>query len=103
MAEAHCLPTKRLILLPRSLTKTVHFIRHGEAFSNVAGHADHAQYMSEAWFDASLSPHGWQQSPGAARAGNSIEARAGGCVTPDASPADSFCCVRCWPCHQRGR
>jgi hypothetical protein len=38
-----------LVLLPDSQTKTITFIRHGEGFHNVAGHADHEEYKNEAW------------------------------------------------------
>jgi len=49
-------------LYPASVSKVVHFIRHGEAWSNVAGQKDHAQYANEKWFDASLSHNGWRQA-----------------------------------------
>jgi hypothetical protein len=47
--------------LPAGFVKTVHFVRHGQAWSNVYGEVDHDQYNNEAWFDASLSVKGWQQ------------------------------------------
>ena len=38
-----------LMMIPLRQTKTIHLIRHGEGFHNVAGHADHDQYKSEEW------------------------------------------------------
>jgi len=42
--------------------QTIHLIRHGEGFHNVAGHADVAEYRSYTWQDAHLTPRGWRQA-----------------------------------------
>lgn len=36
-------------------------IRHGQAVHNVAGEKDHAAYSFPEFFDAQLTPHGWDQ------------------------------------------
>lgn len=51
-----------LALVPMRQTKTIHFIRHGQGFHNVAGHADHEEYKNEAYFDAHLTEEGWKQA-----------------------------------------
>ncbi|KAG2499069.1 hypothetical protein HYH03_003252 [Edaphochlamys debaryana] len=52
----------RISLLPARYTKTVHFVRHGQGFHNVAGHIDHELYKSEEYADAHLTELGWQQA-----------------------------------------
>lgn len=39
-----------LMMVPLRQTKTIHFIRHGQGFHNVAGHANHDNYKSEEWW-----------------------------------------------------
>ncbi|KAF5825880.1 histidine phosphatase superfamily [Dunaliella salina] len=53
---------QQLSVLPLNYTKTIHFVRHGEAMSNVHGEKDRAQYKSPEWFDADLSEKGWAQA-----------------------------------------
>lgn len=60
-AEAHT-RQPQLSLLPVRFTKTVHFIRHGEGYHNVAGHADPELYRDEDYFDAHLTELGWRQA-----------------------------------------
>ena len=38
-----------LMMIPTRQTKTVHFIRHGQGFHNVAGAKNHENYKSEEW------------------------------------------------------
>jgi hypothetical protein len=47
---------------PRTAAQTIHFIRHGEGFHNVAGRADHDAYKSWDYEDAHLTDYGWQQA-----------------------------------------
>ena len=42
-------PGYPLVMIPLRQTKNIHFIRHGQGFHNVAGHADHENYKSEEW------------------------------------------------------
>jgi len=39
-----------LVMIPLRQTKSIHFIRHGQGFHNVAGHANHENYKSEEWY-----------------------------------------------------
>ncbi|KAL4179949.1 hypothetical protein AMTRI_Chr13g89760 [Amborella trichopoda] len=48
-------------LYPAHRCKTLYLVRHGQGFHNVAGEKDHKAYMSEEFFDASLTPLGWEQ------------------------------------------
>ncbi|GAX82897.1 hypothetical protein CEUSTIGMA_g10323.t1 [Chlamydomonas eustigma] len=47
----------RPLMIPYRQTKLVHFIRHGQAFHNIA-----ENHRSEEWFDAHLTPEGWRQA-----------------------------------------
>ena len=38
-----------ITIMPYRQTKTIHFIRHGQGFHNVAGQANHESYKSEEW------------------------------------------------------
>ncbi|PRW45389.1 phosphoglycerate mutase 1 isoform X2 [Chlorella sorokiniana] len=58
--EEHPMPMIRMI--PARHTKVVHFIRHGEGFHNVAGHADPEEYKSFEYLDAHLTDFGWRQA-----------------------------------------
>jgi broad specificity phosphatase PhoE len=49
-------------MYPQHRTKTIHIVRHGQGFHNVAGELDHASYLSWDYADASLTSLGWQQS-----------------------------------------
>eukprot|EP00850_Spirogloea_muscicola_P000676 SM000002S05756 [mRNA] locus=s2:2029874:2032373:+ [translate_table: standard] len=49
-------------LYPAHATKSIHLIRHGQGFHNVAGETDYGAYMSAEYFDAALTPMGWQQT-----------------------------------------
>jgi len=51
----------RFYITPLRHTKTLYLIRHGEGYHNLHGEKDHAQYASEKFFDASLTPKGWEQ------------------------------------------
>lgn len=46
-----------LMMVPLRQTKTIHFIRHGQGFHNVAGHANHDNYKSEEWWVNVLAEH----------------------------------------------
>ncbi|XP_031482207.1 phosphoglycerate mutase-like protein 1 isoform X2 [Nymphaea colorata] len=48
-------------LYPLHRCKTLHLVRHGQGFHNVAGEKDFKAYMSEEFFDANLTPLGWEQ------------------------------------------
>ncbi|CAN6459542.1 unnamed protein product [Victoria cruziana] len=48
-------------LYPLHRCKTLHLVRHGQGFHNVVGEKDFKAYMSEEFFDASLTPLGWEQ------------------------------------------
>lgn len=47
---------------PLHRCKTIHLVRHAQGIHNVAGEKDHDAYMSEDYFDAHLTPLGWQQA-----------------------------------------
>ncbi|KAK1405603.1 phosphoglycerate mutase-like protein 1 [Heracleum sosnowskyi] len=46
---------------PLHRTKTIHLVRHAQGVHNVAGEEDHSAYSSREFFDAHLTPLGWQQ------------------------------------------
>ncbi|KAI3465178.1 hypothetical protein Pfo_021841 [Paulownia fortunei] len=48
-------------LYPLHRCKTIHLVRHAQGFHNVAGEKDHSAYLSPEFFDAQLTPLGWQQ------------------------------------------
>ncbi|EPS62983.1 hypothetical protein M569_11804, partial [Genlisea aurea] len=49
-------------LYPLHRCKTVHLVvRHAQGFHNVAGNKDVRAYFSPEYFDAQLTPLGWQQ------------------------------------------
>lgn len=48
-------------LYPLHRTKTIHLVRHAQGIHNVEGEKDHSAYLSEALFDARLTPLGWHQ------------------------------------------
>lgn len=48
-------------LYPLHRCKTIHLVRHAQGIHNVAGEKDHSAYSSEDYFDAHLTPLGWQQ------------------------------------------
>ncbi|CAA0806800.1 Phosphoglycerate mutase-like protein 1 [Striga hermonthica] len=48
-------------LYPLHRCKTIHLVRHAQGFHNVAGEKDHSAYLSPEYFDAQLTPLGWQQ------------------------------------------
>ncbi|EOA31217.1 hypothetical protein CARUB_v10014383mg [Capsella rubella] len=48
-------------LYPLQRCKTIHLVRHAQGIHNVAGEKDHSAYSSEDYFDAHLTPLGWQQ------------------------------------------
>jgi len=48
-------------LYPLHRCKTLHLVRHGQGYHNVAGEKDYGAYMSYDFFDASLTSLGWQQ------------------------------------------
>ncbi|BBN16949.1 hypothetical protein MPTK1_7g10690 [Marchantia polymorpha subsp. ruderalis] len=53
VSEAAAYPLRRC--------KTIHLVRHGQGFHNVAGESDFKAYLSPDYFDASLTAKGWQQ------------------------------------------
>ncbi|CAN8244862.1 unnamed protein product [Cochlearia groenlandica] len=48
-------------LYPLHRCKTIHLVRHAQGIHNVAGEKNHDAYLSEDYFDAHLTPLGWQQ------------------------------------------
>ncbi|KAJ0087286.1 hypothetical protein Patl1_08722 [Pistacia atlantica] len=48
-------------LYPSHRCKTIHLVRHAQGIHNVAGEKGHDAYMSYDYFDAYLTPLGWQQ------------------------------------------
>ncbi|GMJ02533.1 hypothetical protein like AT5G64460 [Hibiscus trionum] len=48
-------------LYPLHRCKTLHLVRHAQGVHNVAGEKDFSNYLSEEYFDAHLTPLGWQQ------------------------------------------
>ncbi|KAK4849874.1 hypothetical protein QYF36_001637 [Acer negundo] len=48
-------------LYPSHRCKTVHLVRHAQGIHNVAGEKNHDAYSSDDYFDAHLTPLGWQQ------------------------------------------
>ena len=52
----------RFSMIPAKQTKTIHWIRHGQGFHNVAGAKDYANYRLEAYFDSHLTEEGWLQA-----------------------------------------
>ncbi|ESQ43700.1 hypothetical protein EUTSA_v10014382mg [Eutrema salsugineum] len=52
---------KGIGLYPLHHCKTIHLVRHAQGIHNVAGEKDHSAYSSENYFDAHLTPLGWQQ------------------------------------------
>ncbi|KAL1188481.1 Phosphoglycerate mutase-like protein [Cardamine amara subsp. amara] len=48
-------------LYPLHRCKTIHLVRHAQGIHNVAGEKDHSAYSSDKYFDAHLTPLGWQQ------------------------------------------
>ncbi|KAJ1689100.1 hypothetical protein LUZ63_013255 [Rhynchospora breviuscula] len=50
-----------LALYPSHRCKTLYLIRHGQAVHNVAGEKDHKAYSFPEFFDAQLTPAGWDQ------------------------------------------
>ncbi|KAJ6685702.1 BROAD-SPECIFICITY PHOSPHATASE YOR283W-RELATED, partial [Salix purpurea] len=48
-------------LYPLEHSKILHLVRHAQGTHNVAGEIDHNALLSPEYFDANLSPLGWQQ------------------------------------------
>ncbi|RWR74070.1 phosphoglycerate mutase-like protein 1 isoform X1 [Cinnamomum micranthum f. kanehirae] len=48
-------------LFPSRRCKTLHLVRHAQGIHNVDGEKNHDAYMSPAFFDAHLTPLGWEQ------------------------------------------
>ncbi|KAI3933113.1 hypothetical protein MKW92_002269 [Papaver armeniacum] len=48
-------------LFPFHRTKTLHLVRHAQGVHNVEGEKDFSAYKSEEFFDAQLTPLGWEQ------------------------------------------
>lgn len=53
--------TGGLSLFPLHRCKTIHLVRHAQGIHNVEGEKDHSAYLSDEFFDAHLTPLGWQQ------------------------------------------
>ena len=55
----------RFFIAPHRHTKTLYLVRHGEGYHNLHGEpslgGDRANYKSERYFDAHLTPKGWAQ------------------------------------------
>lgn len=58
----HQPPSLRMIVLPHRYTKTLHIIRHGEGFHNVAARQDRDAYRNWNYSDAHLTANGWKQA-----------------------------------------
>eukprot|EP00798_Chlamydomonas_sp_ICE-L_P017560 gene17560-23884_t len=71
-----------LSVIPQRFTKTIHLIRHGEGFHNVAGMQNHDNYRSAEWFDAHLTEKGWDQAVGCFSKGTYTEGNSSGTSTP---------------------
>ncbi|KAJ0024966.1 hypothetical protein Pint_08546 [Pistacia integerrima] len=54
-------PATGTSLYPSHRCKTIHLVRHAQGIHNVAGEKSHDAYMSYDYFDAYLTPLGWQQ------------------------------------------
>ena len=50
------------LMIPLRQCKTIHFIRHGQGFHNVAGAKAHSNYQLEEYFDSHLTCEGWRQA-----------------------------------------
>ncbi|KAI8554704.1 hypothetical protein RHMOL_Rhmol05G0118900 [Rhododendron molle] len=48
-------------IYPLHCCKTLHFVRHAQGVHNVEGDKNYKAYMSPEYFDAQLTPLGWQQ------------------------------------------
>ncbi|XP_070661986.1 phosphoglycerate mutase-like protein 1 isoform X2 [Malus domestica] len=48
-------------LFPLHRCKTLHLVRHGQGIHNVEGAKNYKAYMKPEYFDAQLTPLGWQQ------------------------------------------
>ncbi|KAK9270525.1 hypothetical protein L1049_026106 [Liquidambar formosana] len=48
-------------LYPLQCCKTLHLVRHAQGIHNVDGEKDHSAYLCQEFFDAQLTPLGWQQ------------------------------------------
>ncbi|AES98339.1 phosphoglycerate mutase family protein [Medicago truncatula] len=48
-------------LYPLHHSKTIHLVRHAQGVHNVEGEKNHDAYLSYDFFDANLTPLGWQQ------------------------------------------
>ncbi|XP_010065784.3 phosphoglycerate mutase-like protein 1 isoform X2 [Eucalyptus grandis] len=48
-------------LFPLHRCKTLHLVRHGQGIHNVEGDKNYKAYMNPDYFDAQLTPLGWQQ------------------------------------------
>lgn len=48
-------------LFPLHRCKTLHLVRHGQGIHNVEGDKNYKAYMNPDYFDAHLTPLGWQQ------------------------------------------
>ncbi|CAM8937683.1 unnamed protein product [Rhodiola kirilowii] len=49
------------MLFPLHRCKTIHLVRHAQGIHNVDGDKNYKAYMSAEYFDAQLTPLGWQQ------------------------------------------
>ncbi|XP_015892432.4 phosphoglycerate mutase-like protein 1 isoform X2 [Ziziphus jujuba] len=48
-------------LFPLHRCKTIHLVRHGQGIHNVDGEKNYKSYLKPEYFDAELTPLGWQQ------------------------------------------
>ncbi|KAK7302621.1 hypothetical protein RJT34_13513 [Clitoria ternatea] len=48
-------------MFPLHRCKTIHLVRHGQGIHNVEGDKNYGAYMNPEYFDAHLTPLGWQQ------------------------------------------
>ncbi|KAH1103335.1 hypothetical protein AAZX31_13G236100 [Glycine max] len=48
-------------IFPLNRCKTIHLVRHGQGIHNVEGDKDYNAYMKPEYFDAHLTPLGWQE------------------------------------------
>lgn len=54
-------PNAGTAVFPLHRCKTIHLLRHAQGVHNVEGDNDHSAYMKPEFFDARITPLGWNQ------------------------------------------
>ncbi|CAN6234155.1 unnamed protein product [Urochloa humidicola] len=54
-------PSAGTAIYPLHRCKTIHLVRHAQGLHNVEGDKDHSAYMKPEFFDACITPLGWNQ------------------------------------------